>query len=116
MCLSRRTKDSIIKMAHIEDSHIANTEWPETPVPEAAKRLIDLFLDIMDHNTEDAGDRLATEIFAPDGELRTSAAISSGEAGWFAFSNHVFSPLSILNLYFTTGFGIMLKSVSSQDE
>lgn len=71
-------------MAHIEDSHIAKTEWPETHVPDAVKRLIDRFLDIMDHNTEDAGDKLATEIFTPDGVLSTSSAVARGEAGWFA--------------------------------
>jgi hypothetical protein len=73
------------KMAHIKDSHIAKTEWPDTPIPDAAKRLIDRFLDIMDHNTEDAGDKLATEIFTPDGVLSTSAFVARGEAGWLHF-------------------------------
>jgi hypothetical protein len=73
-------------MAHIENSHIAKTEWPDTPIPDAVKRLIDRFLDIMDHNTEDAGDKLATEIFTPDGVLSTSSAVARGEAGSSHFS------------------------------
>jgi hypothetical protein len=72
-------------MAPIEDSHIAKAEWPDMPVPNAVKRLIDRFLDIMDHNTEDAGDKLATEIFTPDGVLSTSAAVARGEAGGLHF-------------------------------
>jgi len=44
---------------------MAERSWRS--VPDAVKRLIDRFLDIMDHNTEDAGGKLATEIFTPDG-------------------------------------------------
>jgi len=62
----------------------------------------------MDHNTEGAGDKLATEIFTPDGVLNTSASVARGEAGWLHFQLIVL----ILNLMAWS----MLKSVSLQDE
>jgi hypothetical protein len=72
-------------MAHTEDSHIAKAEWSDTPVPDAVKRLIDRSLDMRDHNTEDAGDKLAAEIFTSDGVLSTSTAVTRGVAGWLHF-------------------------------
>ncbi|OCK78476.1 hypothetical protein K432DRAFT_332005 [Lepidopterella palustris CBS 459.81] len=49
------------------------TEWPEKPLASNIKPFIDTFFDILDNNTEDAGERLAKEIFATDGYFGTAS-------------------------------------------
>jgi len=61
-------------------SHIAKTSWPETPVPEPVKKLIDTLLEIFDKNTEDAGEKLVKYVFTPDAEMHTSAGVYHGHA------------------------------------
>jgi hypothetical protein len=62
-------------------SHTAKTEWPENPVPEAVKKVIDTLLETFDNNTEDAGEKLAKYVFTPDAELHSSAGVYHGHAG-----------------------------------
>ncbi|KIN03243.1 hypothetical protein OIDMADRAFT_53039 [Oidiodendron maius Zn] len=59
-------------------SHIASTIWPATPVPEHARMLINNFLDILDHNTEDAGEKLVKYIFTADAEFHSSGGVARG--------------------------------------
>ncbi|KAM5346041.1 hypothetical protein ACJ41O_009046 [Fusarium nematophilum] len=48
---------------------IEGTIWPDNPVPTATKQLIARLLEIGDTDTPDAGEKMAQEIFTPDGVL-----------------------------------------------
>ena len=43
-----------------------STQWPQTPVPEAVKTLIDRLFNLLDNADPKVGDILADEIFAAD--------------------------------------------------
>jgi hypothetical protein len=45
----------------------ALTEWPAIPLRDPVKKLIDDLFSTLDNTDKGAGDRLADEIFAPDG-------------------------------------------------
>ena len=62
-------------------SHIANTTWPATVVPEHVKKLINNFLDILDHNSEDAGEKLVKYFFTPNAEFHSSGGVARGHEG-----------------------------------
>lgn len=47
----------------------ANIEWPSPPLPESIKALVVKFYEVADSRVEDAPRRLATEVFAPTGEI-----------------------------------------------
>ncbi|OCK82592.1 hypothetical protein K432DRAFT_391110 [Lepidopterella palustris CBS 459.81] len=57
------------------------TEWPSTPIVPEAKALFDRLFEILDDNTPDAGQKLATEIFAPNAKFVTSSGVFQGEKG-----------------------------------
>lgn len=64
------------------------TEWPSTPIVPEAKALFDRLFEILDDNTPDAGQKLATEIFAPNAKFVTSSGVFQGEKG-------IYFPISI---------------------
>lgn len=57
----------------------ASTEWPEPQVSEQVRHLIDRLFATLDDSTDGAGDRLADEIFSPDGEFAGSHAAKGTE-------------------------------------
>lgn len=62
-------------------SATANTEWPSTPVPQPVKDLLAKFFDIGDTKSEEAGQRLGNEVFAPDGRIVVNKRSINGAAG-----------------------------------
>jgi hypothetical protein len=57
------------------------TVWPEDPIPEKIKALIDRFYIIADLKAPEAGPRLAEEIFAPNATLVMGAHKTAGSEG-----------------------------------
>ncbi|KAF2808131.1 uncharacterized protein BDZ99DRAFT_534054 [Mytilinidion resinicola] len=55
-----------------------NTEWPSIGVAPSTKQLLDDFFVILDEDTPDAGEKLATRIFTPDGTFITSSEKFTG--------------------------------------
>jgi hypothetical protein len=56
----------------------ANTEWPEIPLPDPVKSLLDRFFSLMDNDGKDVGDQLADEIFTSDGRSITAHNATEG--------------------------------------
>jgi hypothetical protein len=57
------------------------TVWPEDPIPEKIKALIDRFFIIADLKAPEAGPRLASEIFTPNATLVMGAHKIAGSEG-----------------------------------
>ncbi|OCK74256.1 hypothetical protein K432DRAFT_261378, partial [Lepidopterella palustris CBS 459.81] len=57
----------------------ANAEWPEQELPKNLPSFINAFFEILDYNTDDAGERLANDIFAPDGVFATPKKVYTGK-------------------------------------
>ena len=58
-----------------------DTQWPAALISEEVRALIDLLFSTLDDSSENAGPRLADEIFAHDGMLTATAGTASGYAG-----------------------------------
>ena len=58
-----------------------NTEWPEVPIAQDVRALINLLFSTLDDSSKDAGPKLADEVFAYDGMLIAAAGTASGYAG-----------------------------------
>ncbi|RFU23994.1 hypothetical protein B7463_g12340, partial [Scytalidium lignicola] len=61
-------------------SNITNTIWPTNGVPEPIKDLLGLLLQLMDDKSDNAGPRLADEVFTKDGQLGASTKAATGSA------------------------------------
>jgi hypothetical protein len=62
--------------------------WPSnTVVPEEVKKLLDLFLSLLDHNEEASGTALVEHIFTEDAVFKTSSATFKGAEG-MTFAHH----------------------------
>ncbi|CRG86363.1 hypothetical protein PISL3812_03368 [Talaromyces islandicus] len=61
-------------------SATTHTEWPSTPVPRPVKDLIAKFMDIGDTKSDEAGQRLGYEVFAPDGRIVVNKRSINGAA------------------------------------
>ncbi|TPX12527.1 uncharacterized protein E0L32_000704 [Thyridium curvatum] len=55
-----------------------DTVWPEHPVPDAVKVLIDRFFNLLDSHDSNVGNILADEIFASDAEAHFGNAAFTG--------------------------------------
>lgn len=65
-----------------DGSRIAGASWPvNTTVPEQVKKLMDLFLSLLDHNEEASGEALVNYIFTKDAVFKTSSATFTGSNG-----------------------------------
>jgi hypothetical protein len=62
-------------------SNITKTVWPTHDVPESVKDLISLLLQLLDDQSDDAGPRLADEVFTKDGNLGAAHKSAKGSAG-----------------------------------
>jgi hypothetical protein len=62
-------------------SALGQTEWPATPVPQPIKQLLGSFFDLGDSKSEDAGRRLADEIFTPEGQIVVNKRTIKGAKG-----------------------------------
>ena len=59
-----------------------HTVWPETtPVSQPTKRVMSLLLNLLDDKSDNAGDRLADEVFTADGYLGAAAKAVKGSTG-----------------------------------
>lgn len=67
-------------------SATTHTEWPSTPVPQPVKDLVAKFMDVGDTKSEEAGQRLGYEVFAPDGRIVVNKRSINGAAGMFYLS------------------------------
>jgi hypothetical protein len=82
------TVNSSIKMdvhAKAVASNIANTVWPTQGIPDHVKDLIGLLLQLLDDKSDDAGPRLAEEVFTSDGQLGAAHKSAKGSAGTSSF-------------------------------
>lgn len=57
------------------------TVWPEHPVSEAIKALIDRFFNLLDSHDSNVGNILADEIFTSDAKAQFGAHLSTGSDG-----------------------------------
>jgi hypothetical protein len=62
-------------------SNITKAVWPTHGVPEPVKALISLLLQLLDDPSDDAGPRLADEVFTKDGTLGAAHKSAKGSAG-----------------------------------
>jgi hypothetical protein len=62
-------------------SNITKAVWPTHGVPEPVKALISLLLQLLDDPSDDAGPRLADEVFTKDGALGAAHKSAKGSAG-----------------------------------
>lgn len=60
--------------------NVASTEWPGYSISEATKQLIGRLFSTLDDTSSEAGDRLADEVFAPDG-LFDGSHLAKGTEG-----------------------------------
>lgn len=58
-----------------------NTEWPSTVVPQPVKDLVAKFMKVGDTKSEEAGQQLGYEVFAPDGKIVVNKRSINGAAG-----------------------------------
>lgn len=56
-------------------------EWPALDVPKDIRQLINLFFTLAESKSEDAGSRLAKEVFAEEGLMVTPRGMSVGREG-----------------------------------
>jgi len=57
------------------------TEWPSTAIAPEVKQLISLFFHLVDQPDDNVGNRLASEVFTPDGKLLTVQGAAVGSEG-----------------------------------
>jgi hypothetical protein len=62
-------------------SNITKAVWPTHGVPEPVKDLISLLLQLLDDQSDEAGPRLADEVFTKDGTLGAAHKSAKGSAG-----------------------------------
>lgn len=62
-------------------SNISDTVWPARAVPEPVKKVISLLLQLLDDKSDDAGLRLADEVFTSGGHLGAAHKSAKGSAG-----------------------------------
>jgi hypothetical protein len=62
----------------------ASTEWPSTTPSAETKALIDNLFLTLDNDQAGAGDKLADNVFAPDGVLVGPNGKAEGAEGWFS--------------------------------
>src|ERR1700709_2563463 len=68
-------------MSAVTKANIANTVWPTRGVSEPVKNVISLLLQLLDDKSDDAGPRLADEVFTNDGHLGAAHKAAKGSAG-----------------------------------
>ena len=68
-------------MSAVIKANIANTVWPTRGVPEPVKNIISLLLQLLDDKSDDAGPRLADEVFTSDGHFGAAHKSVKGSAG-----------------------------------
>lgn len=68
-------------MSAVTKANIANTVWPTRGVSEPVKNVISLLLQLLDDKSDDAGPRLADEVFTSDGHLGAAHKAAKGSAG-----------------------------------
>jgi hypothetical protein len=68
-------------MSAVTKANIANTVWPTRGVCEPVKNVISLLLQLLDDKSDDAGPRLADEVFTSDGHLGAAHKPANGSAG-----------------------------------
>lgn len=67
----------------------SNTVWPETLIAEPVKKLMSLLLSLLDNKGDEAGPRLADEVFTPNGVLGAANGSAIGSAGLSIFLGYV---------------------------
>ena len=60
-----------------------STIWPEPPLSEPVRQLIDKLFATLDDSTDGAGDRLADQIFSLDGEIAGNHAVKGRDGTLF---------------------------------
>lgn len=69
-------------MAESKAKMNAGTIWPElTKISKPTKEVMKLLLDLLDDKSDNAGDRMADEVFTPDGYLGAFSGAAKGSAG-----------------------------------
>lgn len=58
-----------------------STEWPTVEISSEGRALLNLFFALTESKSEDAGPRLAHEVFAADGKFITPRRAYTGTAG-----------------------------------
>jgi hypothetical protein len=58
-----------------------DTEWPSSTFPENVKALLSHFLELIESHEPDVGQRLATEVFTPDGMSENGMQKFTGAEG-----------------------------------
>jgi hypothetical protein len=75
-----------------------DTEWPTVvQIAPSTKKLIHDYFEILDANTADAGEKLATRIFTKDATFKTSSASFIGYEGPLEPQEGPFRPLAAPN-------------------
>ncbi|XP_014558658.1 hypothetical protein COCVIDRAFT_24912 [Bipolaris victoriae FI3] len=59
-------------------SNTKDTVWPDHPVPDSVKKLIDRFFSLLDTQDSNVGNILADEIFASDGRGQLGGHVFAG--------------------------------------
>ena len=65
-----------------------HTEWPSSTFPENIKALLSHLFELIETQEPDVGQRLATEVFTPDGMTRSGMQEFTGAEGTFLFLYH----------------------------
>ena len=68
-------------MSAVTKVNITNTVWPTQGISEPVKNVISLLLQLLDDKSDDAGARLADEVFTSDGHLGAAHKAANGTAG-----------------------------------
>jgi hypothetical protein len=55
-----------------------NTQWPSPTFPESTKTLLANFFALVESKDPDSGERIAHEIFTPDGVTKSGAMVYKG--------------------------------------
>lgn len=61
--------------------NIASTVWPSNGVPEPVKGVLSLLLQLLDDKSDNAGPRLADEVFTKDGVMGAAHKAARGYDG-----------------------------------
>lgn len=68
-------------------SNTKDTVWPDHPVPDSVKKLIDRFFSLLDTQDSNVGNILTDEIFASDGRGQLGGHVFAGTEGTYESNN-----------------------------